>query len=120
MTMEECYREMGGDYKEVNSRLPGARMIERFALRFLEDPSYWTLCRELDAGNREEAFRAAHTLKGVCANLGFTRLRESVSQLTEELRPKSDAVPVTAALIEHVKADYEVTVDAIRKYQNGQ
>ena len=31
----------------------------------------------------EEAFRAAHTLKGVCLNLGFDELYEVSAEITE-------------------------------------
>ena len=34
----------------------------------------------------KEAFRAAHTLKGVCQNLGFTNLYQPTYDLTEVLR----------------------------------
>ena len=117
MTMEECYQKLGGNYAEVSARLPSPHMIERFVTRFLDDRSFETLCSGIEAGNREEAFRGAHTLKGVCANLSFTRLLESVGQLTEELRPESDVVPDKAVvLLECVRRDYQITVDAIRNY----
>ena len=88
-------------------------------LRFPEDKSFETLCREMEDGNREEAFRAAHTLKGVCANLGFTRLMESASLLTEELRTEREGIPETAAaLLENVRCDYQSTVSAIGRYSD--
>ena len=118
MTMEECYQELGGNYAEVCKLLPNPGLIERFTARFLDDPSFCDLCREVEAGNRAAAFRAAHTLKGVCANLSFTRLLESVSRLTEVLRPETDTIPdAAAALLENVRQEYQLTVDAIREYQ---
>ena len=39
----------------------------------------------------EEAFRAAHTLKGVCLNLGFDELYEVSAEITEKLRGKETA-----------------------------
>ena len=112
MTMEECYRELGGNYAEVCKRLPNLSLIERFTARFHD------LCREMENGNRAGAFCAAHTLKGVCANLSFTRLLESVSRLTDVLRPEADTIPdAAAALLENVRQEYQLTVDAIRKYQ---
>ena len=82
MRIEECYQEMGGDYADVSTRLPSPTLIHRFVLKFLEDKSYAALCDAMESGSREASFRAAHTLKGVCANLGFTRLLESASALT--------------------------------------
>lgn len=117
MTIEECYQEMGGSYADVSARLPSARMIEKFVSKFLEDESFETLCMQMKAGNREEAFRAAHTLKGVCANLSFACLLESAGRLTEELRPETDTIPDTAfALLQQVENDYRTTTAAIRRY----
>ena len=117
MSIEECYQEMGGSYAEVSTRLPSPRLIERFVLKFLEDKSFEALCAEMEAGNREAAFRAAHTLKGVCANLSFTRLLHSAAELTEVLRAESDAIPAAAPdLLETVRHDYQTTVSAIRSY----
>ena len=68
-------------------------------------------------GQWEEAFRAAHTLKGVSANLGFSRLLASAGELTELLRAETETIPGrTADLLEEVKQDYELTVSVIRAY----
>lgn len=117
MTLEECYETLGGSYTEVCKRLPGTALIEKFIGRFLEDSSFDTLCGQMALGNRQEAFRAAHTLKGICANLSFTELLDSVSRLTEELRKETDRVSQEAiGLYEEVCRDYETTADAIRAY----
>ena len=117
MTIEECYQELGGNYAEVCTRLPSPKLVQKFAGKFLEDQSYATLCGQMDANNRAEAFRAAHTLKGVCANLSFTRLFTSAAALTEALRPEGEGIPAeTRPLLEDVHRYYRITVDAIRRY----
>ncbi|MGN0783971.1 MAG: Hpt domain-containing protein [Christensenellales bacterium] len=117
MNIEECYEEMGGNYAEVKKRFPSLGMIEKFIGKFLDDKSFETVCRETEQGNREEAFRAAHTLKGICANLSFSRLLQSTSRLTEVLRAQKESIPDEAVeLLEAVRRDYEGTVNAIRKY----
>ena len=117
MTIEECYQELGGNYAEVCTRLPSPKLVQKFAGKFLEDQSYATLCGQMDANNRAEAFRAAHTLKGVCANLSFTRLFTSSAALTETLRPESSAIPAGAMReLEEVCRDYQTTVEAIRRF----
>ena len=116
MTIEQCYQEMGGSYAEVCGRLPSPRLVEKFARKFLDDQSYTELVSAMAAGNHEVAFRAAHTLKGVAANLGFTRLRASASALTELLRAPADIIPPEAApMMEAVTRDYETTIAAIQK-----
>ena len=119
MTIEQCYEAMGGSYEEVSARLPSARLVEKFIRKFLVDDSYDVLCREMAAGNCQDAFRAAHTLKGVCANLGFGKLLESASRLTELLRHAQDTIPPEATgAMEQVRLDYRLTADTIRAYLN--
>ena len=71
MTIKECYDAMGADYQNTLNRFPNEAFIKKFVLKFLDDNSYANLKEAIAAGNVEEAFRAAHTLKGVCLNLGF-------------------------------------------------
>ena len=120
MTIQECYQKLGGDYAQVEKRLPGIHLIRKFIAKFLDDGSYPELCRAMEQGQTEEAFRAAHTLKGVSANLGFDRLTASSGELTELLRGKTDGIPTEAVpLLDMVRQDYELTADAIRAYLNS-
>lgn len=86
MTIKECYEAMGGDYEDVFKRLMSEARIKKFALMFKKDPSMSQLTQAMDAGDIETAFRAAHTLKGICANLGFKSLFEVSYEITEALR----------------------------------
>ena len=117
MTIQECYQSLGGNFAEVQQRLPSDRLIKRFITKFLDDGSYAELSQAMASGQREQAFRAAHTLNGVCANLSFTRLLTSVSALTDLLRQESDAISESAAaVLTDVTRDYNQTVSAIRAY----
>ena len=119
MNIEECYEKLGGSYADVSMRLPSLSLIEKFIGKFLEDKSYDTLLEQMACKNRAEAFRAAHTLKGICANLSFNKLFDSASRLTEELRQETDSISDTAImLLSDVKRDYEITAGAIHTYLN--
>ena len=76
MTVKECYEQMGADYEGVLGRLRSEALIKKFAKKFLDDGSYASLKKGMEEQNGEEAFRAAHTLKGVFQNLGFENLYE--------------------------------------------
>ena len=117
MTIQECYQKLGGEFAQVEKRLPSVGLVRKFIVKFLDDDSYSKLCLAMQNGQREEAFRAAHTLKGVSANLGFSRLLASAGELTERLRAETESIPGrAAALLEEVKQDYELTVSVIRAY----
>ena len=122
MTVQECYEAFGGDYQEVVSRLRTDERIQRFLQKVVDDGSYQLLLDSIASGNVDEAFRAAHTLKGVCANLSITKFGQSSSALTEVLRDLShEGKPFTdevQTLLEPVKADYELTIGCIKQLLN--
>ena len=115
MTLKECYEAIGGNYEEVIGRLRSERLVQKFTLKFLDDKSLELLEKSLKEENYEEAFRAAHTIKGICQNLSFDKLLASDSALTEALRDGKS--PETDDLAKQVFVDYEETVSVIRAFQ---
>ena len=115
MTLQECYKAMGADYDDVLGRLRSERLIQKFVLKFLDDPSYELLCSSMGSGDLDTAFRASHTIKGVCQNLSFTALGRSSHELTEALRSRDG--DAAAGLFGQVQADYEKTAAAIRTFK---
>ena len=115
MTIQECYEAIGGNYEEVLGRLQSEALIRKFTLKFLEDPSYLQLKLALENKNYEDAFRSAHTLKGVCQNLSFDRLYEVSNELTELLRDRTGAQPGISEAMEKVTEVYEMTIEEIKK-----
>ena len=113
MTLQECYEKLGGDYAAVSARLPS----EKYVLKFADDKTMELLESSFAGGDYDEAFRAAHTIKGMCQNLGFARLEESSSALTEALLGGKS--PGAGELYEKVQKDYRQTADAIREYKSG-
>lgn len=118
MTIQECYSMIGGDYEDVFERLCREERIRKYMYKFLNDPSYELLCASLREENMEGAFCAAHTMKGICQNLGFGRLYESSNQLTERLRSRKKQ-DVTE-FMQQVEEDYGMTVSIIRQFQSEQ
>lgn len=116
MTIEECYAQLGGDYAQVLQRLPSANLVKKFLAKFPADDSFAQLESAMAQQDRELAFRAAHTLKGVCANLGLERLRSSASDMTELLRTAAVIPEEAPALMVRVQEDYRITIDAIQTF----
>ena len=115
MTIEQCYTRIGGSFAEVSARLPDTCLVEKFVRKFPEDPSYAQLKQALADDCLADAFRAAHTLKGVAANLSFEPLRRSASALTELLRHADSIPPEAHPLFARVTRDYEATLAAIAR-----
>ena len=116
MTVKECYEQMGADYEGVLGRLRSEGLIKKFAKKFLDDGSFQRLKDNLAQGNGEEAFRAAHTLKGVCQNLGFDNLYQVSFNITEKLR--GGETDGCEELFAKVEEQYKKTTDAIHMMED--
>lgn len=79
---------------------------------FPKDDSFHNLEAALKEQNVKEAFRAAHTLKGVCQNLGFSNLYAPAVTLTETLR--AGQLEGTAEQFAEVEKQYRITMAAIQ------
>ena len=115
MTLKECYDRMNGSYEDAKLRLMMDSMVERFMLKFLEDDTMANLRAAVTEKNIPDSFRAAHTLKGVAANLAFTELQAKASALTEQLRPQTAQADVL--LLADVEKAYARVVDTINAYK---
>jgi len=111
MTVKEFYDSIGGDYDEAANRLMNDMLIKRFVTKFLSDLSYQHLVETMEKEDYEEAFAAAHTLKGVCKNLAFHAIGDSSSHITELLRTKQ--YEEAAAYLPTVKEDYNKIISSI-------
>mgnify|MGYP000010886210 FL=1 len=113
MTVRECYEKMGANYDGVLSRLGNEMLIRKFVIKFLKDPSFQDLTAAIEKSDAESAFRAAHTLKGICLNLGFDNLYKPSEVLTEKLRGRE--LNGYETLYDEVKEQYDKTVGAINE-----
>ena len=109
MTVKELYDQIGGNYDEVIGRLYTDELVERILDKFLDD----TMCPDLVAawerGDERAAFDAAHSAKGVCMNLAFTRLGMLASEITEALRPGNEGLRASTdvdALVNELAEEY--------------
>lgn len=118
MELRECYNRFGGDFDDVFRRLRREQTVQKFIYKFLEDESFFKLEESIANKDDNEAFRAAHTLKGICQNLSFTRLYNSSADLTEALRACDEQK--AACIFPEVSYDYHQTINAIREYKDCQ
>ena len=112
MDVRSAYESIGADYNDVVRRLMSDALVEKFAGKFVQDESFAKLKVALAEGDAKAAFMAAHTLKGICQNLGLTNLYEPTYAITEALRPGT--IGDAPALFGAVEAEYEKTVAALR------
>ncbi len=84
---KQALSEAGIAVKEALERLMGSEMLfERLLNKFAEDKTYALLLQAMAQKEWEQAVHAAHTLKGVCANLSMERLYRLLEKQVELLR----------------------------------
>lgn len=121
MTLQECYQNLGGDFTQLKQRFPSVQMVKRIITKFLEDKTISELCHAIENERGKDAFLAAYTLQGVCANLCFDKLLASTVQMTALLSPETNTITENCYLfLEAVKQDYKLTVSSIRTYLDSE
>ncbi len=112
MTIEMCYNLMDADYKNVLERLMNDKLVYKYNKKFADSKDYDNLVNALAAKDYGVAFRMAHNLKGMSANLAYSGLQRVSSDLCEELRggePKIDVGP----LMDSVTQKYNQVIEYI-------
>ena len=105
LTLEKL-QEFGVDTKEGMTRCMNK---EKFYFRMismgLSNDSFEKLGKALEENRLDDAFEAAHALKGVLGNLALTPIYAPLSEMTEMLRAKKTA-------------DYTAMYEPIMKLRN--
>lgn len=106
--------ENGVDIERVIERFMGNEALYiKFLKRFVEeDRSFQNMQEYLRKEEYEEAFKAAHTLKGLLANLGLDAVMHSVTVITEKLRTGS--LEGVQELMETAEREYKSVVDILQ------
>lgn len=105
----------GGDYADVIGRLRTNERVAKFVTMFADDTSYDNLVTNMAEQDWEEAFRAAHTLKGISRDMGFIDLSEYASDITEALR--ADEHERAQELLPSVQEEYQHVAEAIAAFR---
>lgn len=108
----EVLADAGVDVTDLTGRLMGnMNLITRFFRRYPDDKSYELLVDSINKGDLENAFRAAHTFKGLCANLSMSKLYKQVSRQVEYFR--AGDMEKGAELMVEISAEYEHMIKTI-------
>lgn len=111
MTVEEFYNKTGGDYEEIIKRFKAPEKVVRFISMFMKDGNYNDLKAAIEEKNTEAAFKAAHNLKGVSANLSFKKLSSAAADMTEALR--NGEMDKAIELMPSVSESYELIASLV-------
>ncbi|HJB92275.1 MAG TPA: hypothetical protein H9763_12540 [Candidatus Eisenbergiella merdigallinarum] len=110
---KERLKAAGIDADGALERLMGSEaLMARLFRKFLEDGTFAALLESVNAGEKEEALKASHTLKGMCGNLSMDRLYRLFTAQVDLMR--SEDWDGAAAMMPQISAAYEEAVSAIR------
>lgn len=109
--IKDFYKNISGDYEDVLLRLPTDEFILRIVKRFSTDDTYSHLMEAAKAEDIQECFKTAHKLKGIAANLAFTKLYELSSEICEQTRALTNKAD--ESLIEHLTENYNKIIEQI-------
>lgn len=113
--MKEKLATIGVEYDEVLKRFMGKEdFYLRMLKKFLDDKNYGELKQAVEQKNWEEAFTHAHTVKGLCGNLGLGGMLDYIGPLTEEVRSEPYDEESIVNYMQKVSEAYEKTVEVIR------
>ena len=116
MNIKKFYEDTNSSYQGALSIMMNDFLIERMIKKFMESNSYQSIIEAYEANNIKEVFALSHSFKGVTGNLSLTKLFNLASELTEATRNKESAD--IKDLIEQLKAEYKVVVDAFNALNN--
>ena len=113
MTLQDFYEQVGGDYNSVLTRLIDEEHAIKYVKMFVQDGCFKESLHALDQENWKVAFRNVHSVKGMCATLGFVKLFDASYILCEELRNGKPEVDISK-MVDAFKKEYEATLEAIK------
>lgn len=106
--------DAGIDAENALNRMMGSEaLLERLFRRFLEDGNFSALSAAIEAGDREGALTASHTLKGMCGNLSMDRLYSLFSGQVDLMRAGDWEEAVN--LMPQIREAYDEAVSAVKR-----
>ena len=106
--------DAGIDAESALNRMMGSEaLLERLFRRFLKDGNFSALSAAIEAGDREGALTASHTLKGMCGNLSMDRLYSLFSGQVDLMRAGDWEEAVN--LMPRIREAYDEAVSAVKR-----
>ena len=121
MTLQELYEKIGGDYEQAMRVLRMDKLLDKHIRKFANNDVVEKLINCENDFDPTVLFESSHAIKGVCANLGLTKISDTASDIAEEFRPGNERKMSDDEVKEKIRyiADmYKLTVDSINEYVN--
>ena len=120
MTLQELYRQIGGDYDQALRVLRVEKLVDKHIRKLTKNGLIETLVNAGETMDPAQLFETSHAVKGNCANLGLTSLSAAASEISEEFRPGNPRCFSDEEVKEKLKqidAMYRQAADGIGRYE---
>ena len=99
----------------LNRFMDNEQFYERILSKFPMDENFILMERSINENNISQAFRHAHTLKGLAATLDLTNISDILIPMTEKLRAgESEGIQ---DLFDQLKVQYKLICDLITEHK---
>ena len=119
MTLEELYASIGGDYGQALKVLRMDKLIDKHIRKLTKNGVIDSLIAAGETMDPTELFETSHAVKGICANLGLTRIAEAASEISEEYRPGNPRTMSDEEVkqkLQEIADLYQATTEGIENY----
>lgn len=116
MDLSEVLKEAGVNYPNLIGRFSGNEaMLKKFLLKLPADKTFGDLTAKVAEEDYDGILTAAHTLKGISANLGFDRLSTACAKVVSAVREgrNDDAL----SCCQEVNTEYDIAIKCIDKIE---
>lgn len=118
MNCLEFYSRIGANAENVNRRLGNETFVKKYLKKFAVDKTVDNLKSSVEKGDYEEAFRSAHTIKGLALNLELLPLVDIICNITECLRDYNESSQSSIVeLLNTFNKEYEKIISDINQLQ---
>lgn len=120
MTLEELYASIDGDYEQALRVLRMDKLIDKHIRKLTKNGVVDTLIASSDTLDPTQLFESAHAVKGICANLGLTKISDAASEIAEEYRPgnsRSLSDEEVRQKLQDIADLYQITKEGIQQYE---
>lgn len=108
----------GIDFPDAMERMDDDEALyERLAFKYLNNTNYVDLVAAMEAKAYEDAYEAAHTLKGVSGNLSFSKLYKVSAAVSDALY--QGEYQAAEQMMPDVKAAHEKVIEGLVAWQDG-
>jgi len=122
MTLEELYANIGGDYEQALKVLRMDKLIDKHIRKLTKNGVVDSLIAAGDTMDPTQLFETSHAVKGICANLGLTKISNAASEVSEEFRPGNPRTMSDEEVkqkLGEIAELYQVTAEGIERYASA-